>query len=172
MIRITATRRDFIFFILLVVMIKVALNKQPQATTDQIVYAPANNQSEASKRHLEEVQQEEAQEEVAQQADDMVLNFDDEQDLVHPPEKHIMEQLNDLLAQVDTNIQTFDQRKPEAANLKGIRHRLLYLRRKYQHTSPAIVLLGPIGTTGIVLQEQQLEKELAKIETSLQKILS
>lgn len=34
---------------------------------------------------------------------------------------------------------------------------------KYEKNSPALVLLGPIGTTGIVLKEQELEKKLLKM---------
>lgn len=38
--------------------------------------------------------------------------------------------------------------------------RIENIEKKYMHTSPAIALLGPLGTTSVVLKERNLENQL------------
>ena len=181
MMKLTATRRDLIFLILLIVMIKVALNKKQVPQTHPIIYAPANHiydhddfdsyqqekalpNRDAHISDLERTQEEEAEEMADEQASgDMSIALatdTEEKNVIHQPDKHIMHHLNTLFDQLDDVLTFVDAASQEVAQLKGVKQRLLHLKRTYQHTSPAIVLLGPIGSAGIVFKEQKLEKEL------------
>lgn len=179
MMKLTATRRDLIFLILLIVMIKVALNKKQAPHMHPVIYAPANhpyNDFDSSQQKeedlpdrdadisdLERTQEEEAEELADEQASgDMSIALADteEKNVIHQPDKHIMYHLNTLFDQLNDILTFVDPTSQEVAQLKGVRQRLLHLKRSYQHTSPAIVLLGPIGSAGIVFKEQKLEKEL------------
>lgn len=193
MIKLTATRRDFIFLILLIVMVRVALNKKHTPHTHPVIYAPANynhdnnadsaqpydswadRDEDADTVHREQVQEEEAEELADEQASgDMSIALDsDTQDsnVIHEPDKHIMYHLNTLLEQIDDALIFVNPTNQEAAQIKGIRQRLVHLKHTYQHTSPAIVLLGPIGSTGIVFKEQELENELLRTAHRLETML-
>ncbi len=179
MMKLTALRRDFIFVMLLIVMIKVALNKKRVPQARPVIYAPANHtyddfdssqqekalsDTDPNVSDLEKTQEEEAEELADEQASEnmsIALATDiEEENVVHQPDEHIMYHLNTLFDQLN-NILTFvDSTSEKVTQLKGVKQRLLHLKHTYQHTSPAIVLLGPIGSVGIVFKEQKLEKEL------------
>lgn len=132
----TAKRRDFVFFLLLVIMIKVALSKKELPQAHPAIFAPANK------------------------ADMGASTF-------HEPDRELMDRLSRLSDQVETALLTPDITPEKKETLEATHERLTYLLHKYEYTSPAFVLLGPIASTGMVLQEQSLEKELNKIEGQL-----
>jgi hypothetical protein len=132
----TAKRRDFIFFLLLVIMVRVALSKKQLPQANPSLFAPAN------------------------MADTGSSSF-------HEPDQKLMKRLAHLNDTVGIALITSDLTPEKRASLLATQKRLSYLLHKYEYTSPAFVLLGPIASTGIVLQEQSLEKELVEIESGL-----
>ncbi len=152
MIKLTAMRRDFIFLVLLVVMVRVAFQHQKDTSEAPILYAAANHHPDPF-QHAEKD---------TTYSRDIYLSLGDNEPFFHPPDKHVMYQIDSLFDQLTHLITSLQNPSQEMVELKGMRERILYLKRKYQHTSPAILLLGPIGSTGVVLQEQELEKELLK----------
>jgi hypothetical protein len=47
--------------------------------------------------------------------------------------------------------------------ITDLKTELLALKEKYEHNSPALFALGPIGTTSIVLKEAQLEQKFLHV---------
>jgi len=54
--------------------------------------------------------------------------------------------------------------------LKNLKTQVESIEKKYKKNSPATFILGPIGTSAIVLKEKKLEKELSKIKKQLELI--
>jgi len=46
------------------------------------------------------------------------------------------------------------------------------IERKYSRNNPALVLLGPIGTTSVVLKEQELQRKLLLVSFDLHDLLA
>lgn len=132
----TAKRRDFIFFLLMIVMIKVALDKKQLPQADSSLFAPANNST----------------------VDNSPF---------HEPDHKLMERLTSLRNQTQKALQAPDLEPHKEKALLNTQKRLSYLLDSYTHSSPALALLGPIASTGIVLKEQSIEKELNEIEARL-----
>lgn len=190
MIKFTAKHRDLLFLLILVVLIKLAMNlkhkpnrlKAPSAheakraliSQDNDLMESFDEQETSDYPEQNEGDQEGVEKQVIDE--DISLSItpeedDDQDNIVHKPDEHLMYQLNALSDQTEDMLQLVDVVSQEAAQLKGVHYYLSNLKRKYQHTSPAIALLGPIGTAGIVAKERDLEKELFRVAQRLSSIL-
>ncbi len=94
------------------------------------------------------------------------------QNLIHEPDERIVKKLYELIEQAELLIEKLESAHEKYAYVQEMHERLLNLQAKYEHTSPAIALLGPLGATGLVIQEQAIEKELADINRSFNTILN
>jgi hypothetical protein len=56
--------------------------------------------------------------------------------------------------------------------VEKIEHTLKGIEEKYSNNSPGLLLLGPIGSTSIVLKEQQLENKLLEEAISIASVLT
>ncbi len=132
----TAKRRDFLFLLLMIVMIKVALSKKQLPQAYPSLFAPANK------------------------SDAGHLSF-------HEPDHKLMDRLTFLRDQAQKALQAPDLEPRKKEGLLGTQKRLSELLDTATYSSPALALLGPIASTGIVLKEQSIEKELNEIEDRL-----
>ncbi len=71
-------------------------------------------------------------------------------------------QLKELLEASPTPVQD-----AHIKQLSDIAQKLSAIEEKYTNNSPGLALLGPLGTTAIVLKEQDLEKKLLKTALDL-----
>ena len=79
---------------------------------------------------------------------------------VHEVDESVIKQIELAQSQINTALTHINPTSLDATQLRSLQQRLVYLRVQYQHTSPAVALLGPLGTAAIVLKEGALEKEL------------
>ncbi len=177
MVTLSPKKRDFLFFVLLVVMVRIAINRQQITEPSAILYAPADSS------HIElPVVETLKKEPVTLSKDDAPLsknidvrfdtNDSNQQETVHQLDEHLLYQLNALVDQIDETRSLIKSTQSEAADLQSIRFHLILLKRKYQHISPAISLLGPLGTAGLILKEQTLEQELLQVAHRLETIIA
>ncbi len=186
MVKFSSTRRDLIFFALLVIMIKIAVNRKTTPEKNMTLYAPAeqlvasmietaydtpNDLQSFNTNVRKHAEKQNTEDDISEELSPAIALDQESEEVVHQPDEHLMYQLNALSDQLSTMLAFINPVAQEAAQLKSIRLYLSKLKRKYQHTSPAIALLGPIGTIGIVAKELELEKELFKVAQRLVSIL-
>lgn len=80
---------------------------------------------------------------------------------VHEVDPHIKAQLQLIEHQLETarHLPLSAAQEQERA---GITARFAELKKRYLHTSPATALLGPLGTTAVVLKERDLNRKIVK----------
>ena len=162
MIKLSDKKRDILFFGLLIALINIAINQPKKTFEHPVLYAPAEQtRSIASVPETDDS---------AIQEETMVFdsNADNSIKATLSQTTHAIDQ--EMLNHIELAQSHIDQLngfiKPATkknTQLKSIAQRLVQLKRAYRHTSPAIALLGPIGTAGIILKETELEKNFLKI---------
>ncbi len=93
---------------------------------------------------------------------------------VHEVDKTVMHQIEALHEQIDTMLHLAihdDMDSATRERLKDLGQKIREIEKKYTHTSPALSLLGPIGTTSIVLKERQLANQLLNITNQIGHLL-
>jgi hypothetical protein len=91
---------------------------------------------------------------------------------VHELNQAFLIQLEAAKAQVQQAAQKVSINTQRAAEVQAIAQELETIYHKYTNNSPALALLGPIGTTAIVLKEYELEKRLRKALSKLGSLLT
>lgn len=157
--KISSRQRDLIFFAALLLMVKAAWNlsiKKPKdsSTTATPTTTVGNSLSQPSQPHTKQTK-----------------GSQDDPFSVHEVDQHVLEQIDYIQKQVDLTLPLISSSTLECAQLQSMKQRLMQLKRSYQHTSPAVALLGPIGYTGIVLKEQKAERDILKMINKLNLIL-
>lgn len=146
MIKIFKSHRDFLFLALLIIMVNIAFKRQSTSAVHPVLYGPAE-QTIAKETELKKSSS-------------------------HEKDQSLMAHINQTIDQVDEILQLIPPTAQEATELKNIQERLLQLQHQSQPPNSAIVLLGPIGSTGIALKEQKIEKNFLNITHNLNKILT
>lgn len=80
--------------------------------------------------------------------------------LAHEVDQNILKQIECAQGQIKQALDVAQPTSLDSAQLRSLQQKLVHLRKQYQSTSPAVALLGPLGTAAIVLKEADLEKEL------------
>ena len=188
MIKLTSSRRDLLYLGLLLVMVKLAVdwhmeknaNQQltPPATSSYSVSALQENDILVDDIHNPKTQPE--PQEIAlldeenpdeKERIDEPENLADELLSFHEADQHILKQIDLAKEQINEALAFFSYPKIEIAQLHSLKQQLVHLKRQYQYTSPAIALLGPIGSAGVVLKEQKLEKLVLKTVNAIGQII-
>ena len=173
MINIGGMKRDLLLLGSLVLMVKVAMDRQKTEVVAPVLYAPAKQS--AALRSVMPTEQDlaplvattapiavEMQTEVAES----LPPFE-----VHEVSADIMQHIEIAQTQINQLLSLVKPATKQAAQLKSMQQRLTQLKKEYKNTSPAIALLGPIGTAGIVLKENELEKSLLRMVNLTRSIL-
>ncbi len=174
--------RDLLYFVLLLCMIKVAIDlrdphthmrptlKSPQST--QVFTLPLEFEEQDADTNkdvvvaIETIQENTIQDDVTSVEKKEAVPFE-----VHEVDSHVIKQIECAQNQIDTALEYIKPTSLDAAQLRSLQHKLAQLRQKYSHTSPAVALLGPLGTAAIVLKEEQLENELLQTVHKFGKII-
>jgi len=93
---------------------------------------------------------------------------------VHELDKSFLISLKETKKQIDQAIEiskASDMHADKFEQLKQMRNEVKQVESKFKKNSPATFLLGPLGTTAIVLKEKELEKNLINIMNDLGNIL-
>ncbi len=165
MINTGGMKRDLLLLGSLVLMIKVATDRQRTEVIAPVLYAPAK---QSAFKAVMPVEQDLAPVVAAVAPHAIAM---DVAEIPVPSEPFEVHQVSaDIVEQIDTAQTHINQLlllvKPatkQAAQLKSMQQRLMQLKKEYKNTSPAIALLGPIGTAGIILKENELEKSLLRM---------
>lgn len=94
--------------------------------------------------------------------------------LIHELDAQFLKSIETTENHVQTLINFFTVQDSDShyqTTLKKLKNIITHINSKYKKNSPALALLGPIGTTSIVLKERELEKELLTVINSIGKIL-
>lgn len=94
--------------------------------------------------------------------------------LIHELDQGFADQLYSIQKQVRTLLQFIEHGLVDDSSLsraQKIQKSLEAIEEKYTKNSPGILFLGPIGTTSIVLKEQQLSQKLLEQINELGKLL-
>ena len=97
-----------------------------------------------------------------------------EQSEVHELDGNFLVSLEETKRQIATTIkicQTSCFNEKMLEQLQKMKQKIKEIEQKFKKNSPATFLLGPLGTTAIVLKEKDLEKKLIKIMNDLGNIL-
>lgn len=176
MINISSNKRDLLFLALLIIMIKVAINR-PKEDGGPILYAPAEQTrtvkiQEISLQAHNNIDTASAEK---NESDGFVSMMEAEEKAhafaAHQPNEDALNQVEIAQKQIALLIPFIKPTTKQSAQLQSMRQRLIQLKKELKNTSPAIALLGPIGTTGIVLKENEIEKNLLKIVNMIRTIL-
>lgn len=90
--------------------------------------------------------------------------------LIHELDRSFIDQLSTaqrLVHRLEQNIQN-DQELQEVNRIKST---ITAIEEKYKKNTPALALLGPIGTASIVIKEQQLQEKLLKAVNDIGKLI-
>jgi len=85
-------------------------------------------------------------------------------DYLHTAQKQLQKTKN-VICIKDKNHELIEKK------LTTLQQNLSYIEEKYCNNSPSLVLLGPIGTTAIILKERKLAQQLHKIVHEIGNIL-
>ncbi len=135
-------KRDLFFLAALVLMIRVAFKQPKKIPQRSALLTSAQQASQANEPFC-----------------------------VHETDKTVVSQIKTVEKQVEQTISLTPSESEHVAELQNMKLRLQQLKRKYLYTSPAIVLLGPIGYAGVVFKEQAIEKDVLKISNRCNTIL-
>ncbi len=160
MMNIGGIKRDLLLLGSLTLMIKVAMNRQQPEVIAPVLYAPAQQSSVL--RSVTTLPEQASQAVATKMAPTVKgatpLSFE-----VHETNPDIMKQIETAQTQINQLLMLVKPATKQAAQLKSMQQRLTQLKKEYKSTSPAIALLGPIGTAGIVLKENELERNLLRM---------
>jgi len=93
---------------------------------------------------------------------------------VHELDTNFLVSLEETKKQIDQAIEiakTSELHTDTVEQLTKMKSKLKQIEQKFKKNSPATFLLGPLGTTAIVLKEKKLEKKLIEIMNNLGTIL-
>ncbi|MFC1841484.1 hypothetical protein ACFLYA_00240 [Candidatus Dependentiae bacterium] len=101
---------------------------------------------------------------------------------VHKLDQNFIEQIEEIKNQIDCAYAVAQIRVEKTGTAKEIfkeilkkleimKHEVQQIEKRYKKNSPATFLLGPLGTTSIVMKERELEKQLHKSVSDLGEIL-
>ena len=93
---------------------------------------------------------------------------------VHELDKSFLVSVKETKKQINQAIEIShmsDVHRKTLQQLQKMKTELKDIESKFKHNSPATFLLGPLGTTAIVLKEKKLEKQLINIMEQLGSIL-
>jgi len=85
----------------------------------------------------------------------------------HEPDPLLLERFEVLQNKIAIALKSPHIASDSKEDLLRTQKRLHHIITSYRNTHPALALLGPIASTGIVLKEQSLEKDIAKLESLL-----
>lgn len=145
MIKIFTRHRDFLFLGILIFMVNVAIKRQKDAGGKPVLYGPAEPLVAQSKPLKKKALK------------DKITS--------------LTVQIDKIMEQVDDALQIIPAATPESTQLRGMRLHLAQLKQQYLQNSPAFILLGPIGSTGVAMKENRIEKELLKTSNLVGKIV-
>ena len=178
MIKITGKKRDLLFLAVLILMIKVAMDRQKNEGDQPILYAPAEQMRSLPITKADQIQFDENElVQLEQDADQVVQNEKEAAQntltelVAHEPDQDTLKYIETAHAHIEHIISLIKPTAKESAQLLSMRQRLVQLKKEYKSTSPAIALLGPIGTMGVVFKENELEKNLLRLVNSIRAIL-
>lgn len=90
---------------------------------------------------------------------------------VRVPDEQFLNYLDKTSVQLDTLLAQNDLSKDQIENLTRLQNQITAITQQYSYTSPALVLLGPLGAAAIVLKERKLEQEFLYVLNQLAFIL-
>lgn len=96
---------------------------------------------------------------------------DDQPFSVHKIDPALLAYIDELHMKIDQTMMFIDPSSSDMKQLQNMQEHLASYKRQYCHTSPAIVLLGPIGYASVVLKEQRIEREILVIINRLNSTL-
>lgn len=172
MVNIGGLKRDFLLLGSLIFMVKVATNHKKPEVVAPVLYAPAKQSATSMTRSIpmgEQTPQPIAP--LAMDAPEPEQQPTDASFVVHEANSNIIEHIETAQHQINQLLALVKPATKQAAQLKSMQQRLTQLKKEYKNTSPAIALLGPIGTAGIVLKENALEKNLLRMVNMTRSIL-
>lgn len=170
MINIGGIKRDLLLLGSLALMVKVAMDRQKTEVIAPVLYAPAKQSAALKAIAIPS----------AEAAAPVATNMAPEATtpstpsaafVVHEANANIMEQIEVAQTHINKLLTIVPPTTKQAAQLKSMQQRIVQLKKEYKNTSPAIALLGPIGTAGIVLKENELEKNLLRMVNMTRAIL-
>jgi hypothetical protein len=179
-------KRDLLFFVLLIGMVKIAISRYNATHTgNPLVYISAATRSlhaPMAAAHAPIEQPEETVEPdtiVEKELPAPMVSLQEEtsvesspgQFAIHEVDQDIVQQIETAQAHINQLLKIVRQTSKQAAQLHSMQQRLAQLKKEYQRTCPAIALLGPIGTAGIVLKETTIEKNLLRMINMTRTIL-
>ena len=94
------------------------------------------------------------------------------QSLIHELDRNFIDQLYTAQRQLHILEQHPEYSDTFATEINHIKNNLSTIEDRYKKNSPAIALLGPIGTTAIVIKENKLQKKLLDTLNDFGKVLS
>ncbi len=172
MINVGGIKRDLLLLGSLVLMVKVAMDRQKTEVVPPVLYAPA--QQSIAVRAIASTQEIPAIVEVPTpraEIETTGMAHAETPFEVHEANIDIITQIETAQTQINQLLAIVKPTTKQAAQLKSMQQRLTQLKREYKNTSPAIALLGPIGTAGIVIKENELEKSLLRMVNVTRSIL-
>ena len=178
MIKISNTIRDFLFLGLLLFMIRVALNRQKVGTLNPVLYAPAKQERShelITNNDKASTCKEQEYSSCMYHANENKQQIDlasEQAFTVHEQDENLVDSIMLIQKHVAILLDKIPHATEQEAQLQSISQRLTQLKKECQITSPAIALLGPIGTTGIVIKENEIEKNLLQIINHLRLIIN
>jgi hypothetical protein len=173
MINIGGMKRDLLLLGSLVLMVKVAMDRQKTDVIAPVLYAPAKQSAVFKTVTPLEPDPASIVVTTAPLAVEAPLEMPQSPAPfeVHEANADIVQQIETAQTQINQLLALVKPTTKHAAQLKSMQQRLTQLKKEYKNTSPAIALLGPIGTAGIVLKENELEKSLLRMVNLTRSIL-
>lgn len=166
----SSAKRDFLFLVALIVMVKVAMDRKMGPNNRPVLYGPAEQMRSMPLEMVESESQDfdsEDDELSVAQADSQ----EESEFMVHQADHDTLESIKLAQKQVQALKEITPSTSKQSAQLESLSHRLVQLKNQYAKTSPGIALLGPIGTAGIVAKENELDKNLLKMVNMIRSIL-
>lgn len=165
----SSAKRDFLFLVALIIMVKVAMDRKMGPNNRPVLYGPAE---QIRSMPLEMVEND-TDDQTLNESDELAQNESKEDSVfvAHEPDQNIFEYIKEAQTQIQALKKITPATSKQSAQLESIAHRLVQLKNQYAKTSPGIALLGPIGTAGIIVKENELDKNLLKMVRMIRSIL-
>jgi hypothetical protein len=92
--------------------------------------------------------------------------------MVHELDRDFIDQLYTAQRQLHFLEENHTHNEQIAGMIADLKERLAIIEERYKTNSPAVMLLGPIGSTAIVTKEEKLKKKLLEIANEITKIMN
>ena len=173
--------RDFIILVVLLVMLKMGMDiRETRVKPTHVLVAPPSMHLPTPKPIIspQETHIVSNEPEIKSITDDDEWEVTGEIEkkelapfVAHEVDQNVLKQIDCTRNQIEKALELTQPASLDAAQLHSLQQKLSQLRVQYTRTSPAVAMLGPLGTAAIVLKEQELENALLAIVHKLATLL-